>query len=45
MAGGGVDRVADSFRLERIRMEKFGDDLMISGYVAVKGGWRCLPGL
>ena len=45
VAGGGVDRVADSFRLERIRVEKFGDDLMISGYVAVKGGWRCLPGL
>jgi len=45
VAGGGVDRVADSFRLERIRVGKFGDDLMISGYVAVKGGWRCLPGL
>jgi diaminohydroxyphosphoribosylaminopyrimidine deaminase/5-amino-6-(5-phosphoribosylamino)uracil reductase len=45
VAGGGVDRVADSFRLERVRVEKFGDDLMISGYVAVKGGWRCLPGL
>ena len=45
VAGGGVDRVADSFRLERVRVEKFGDDLMVSGYVAVKGGWRCLPGL
>jgi len=45
VAGGGVDRVADSFRLERVRVEKLGDDLMISGYVAVKGGRGCLPGL
>jgi diaminohydroxyphosphoribosylaminopyrimidine deaminase/5-amino-6-(5-phosphoribosylamino)uracil reductase len=45
VAGKGVDKVADSFRLERVRVEKLGDDLMVSGYVAVKGGWRCLPGL
>jgi len=45
VAGRGVDKVADSFRLEQVRVEKLGDDLMVSGYVAVKGGWRCLPGL
>jgi diaminohydroxyphosphoribosylaminopyrimidine deaminase/5-amino-6-(5-phosphoribosylamino)uracil reductase len=45
VAGKGVDRLADSFRLERVRVEKVGDDLMVSGYVAVKGGRRCLPGL
>jgi diaminohydroxyphosphoribosylaminopyrimidine deaminase/5-amino-6-(5-phosphoribosylamino)uracil reductase len=45
VAGEGVDRVADSFRLERVRVEKLGDDLMISGYVAAKGERGCLPGL
>ena len=45
VAGRGVDKVAESFRLERIKVEKLGDDLMVSGYVAVKGGRRCLPGL
>jgi diaminohydroxyphosphoribosylaminopyrimidine deaminase/5-amino-6-(5-phosphoribosylamino)uracil reductase len=34
VAGKGVDKVADSFRLERIKVEKLGDDLMVSGYVA-----------
>ncbi len=34
VAGKGVDRVADSLRLERVRVEKLGDDLMVSGYVA-----------
>jgi len=33
VAGKGVDKVADSFRLERIKVEKLGDDLMVSGYV------------
>jgi len=45
VVGKGVDKVAESFRLERVRVEKLGDDLMVSGYVAVKGGRRCLPGL
>jgi diaminohydroxyphosphoribosylaminopyrimidine deaminase/5-amino-6-(5-phosphoribosylamino)uracil reductase len=45
VAGKGVDKVVESFRLEQVRVEKLGDDLMVSGYVAVKGGWRCLPGL
>ena len=34
VAGKGVERVADSLRLERMRVERFGDDLAISGYVA-----------
>jgi diaminohydroxyphosphoribosylaminopyrimidine deaminase/5-amino-6-(5-phosphoribosylamino)uracil reductase len=34
VAGRGVDNVAESFRLERIKVEKLGDDLMVSGYVA-----------
>jgi len=33
VAGKGVDKVADSFRLERVKVEKLGDDLMVSGYV------------
>ena len=45
VAGRGVDQVADSFRLEGMKAEKLGDDLMVSGYVAAKGGRRCLPGL
>jgi len=45
VAGRGVDQVAESFRLEGMRVEKLGDDLMVSGYVASKGGRRCLPGL
>jgi diaminohydroxyphosphoribosylaminopyrimidine deaminase/5-amino-6-(5-phosphoribosylamino)uracil reductase len=34
VAGSGVDKVADSFRLEGVRVERFGDDLAVSGYVA-----------
>jgi len=33
VGGKGVDRVADSIRLKRIRVGKFGEDLMVSGYV------------
>ncbi|MDP3880309.1 MAG: dihydrofolate reductase family protein, partial [Dehalococcoidales bacterium] len=32
VAGGGVDKVIDAIKLERVRVEKFGEDLMISGY-------------
>jgi len=35
VGGKGVDKVIDSFRLKRVRVEKFGDDLMVSGYVKV----------
>jgi diaminohydroxyphosphoribosylaminopyrimidine deaminase/5-amino-6-(5-phosphoribosylamino)uracil reductase len=33
VAGKGVDKVIDAAKLERVRLEKFGEDLMISGYV------------
>ncbi len=33
VAGRGIDKVADSVRLERVKMDKFGEDMMISGYV------------
>jgi len=33
VAGNGVDKVVNSFKLERIKVEKLGKDLMISGYV------------
>jgi diaminohydroxyphosphoribosylaminopyrimidine deaminase/5-amino-6-(5-phosphoribosylamino)uracil reductase len=33
VGGKGVDRVANSLKLERIRTEKFGEDLMVCGYV------------
>ena len=36
VSGKGVDKIADSLKLERISMEKFGEDLMISGYVSAK---------
>ncbi|MBE9482415.1 MAG: bifunctional diaminohydroxyphosphoribosylaminopyrimidine deaminase/5-amino-6-(5-phosphoribosylamino)uracil reductase RibD [Chloroflexi bacterium] len=33
VAGIGVDKVVNSFKLERIKVEKLGKDLMVSGYV------------
>lgn len=33
VTGKGVDKVIDAIKLERISVEKFGEDLMISGYV------------
>jgi len=33
VAGEGVDKVIDAIKLEHINVEKFGEDLMISGYV------------
>ncbi len=45
VSGKGVDKVVDSLRLERIRVEKFGEDLMVSGYVATKREAECSPGL
>ncbi len=33
VGGRGVDKVIDSFRLDRVSLEKLGEDLMISGYV------------
>lgn len=37
VAGKGVDKVADLLRLERVAVERFGDDLMVSGYVPSGG--------
>lgn len=34
VAGKGIDKVIDSFKLKRIKIERFGQDIMISGYVA-----------
>ncbi len=36
VSGKGVDRMADALKLERVSVGKFGQDLMISGYVAKK---------
>ena len=33
VGGKGVGRVVDSLRLRRVRVERFGEDLMVSGYV------------
>jgi len=33
VGGEGVNKVADSLKLKRIKVEQFGDDLMVSGYV------------
>ena len=33
VSGKGVSKVVDSVKLERIKVEKFGEDLMVSGYV------------
>jgi diaminohydroxyphosphoribosylaminopyrimidine deaminase/5-amino-6-(5-phosphoribosylamino)uracil reductase len=33
VAGCGNDRVADSLRLERVSVERFDEDLMVSGYI------------
>ena len=56
VSGKGVDRVVDSLRMECVSVEKFGQDLMISGYVAksdkgkisstvLVGENKCLPEL
>lgn len=34
VAGNGVERVADSLRLERVKVESLGNDLVVTGYVA-----------
>ena len=36
VGGNGVDKVVDSLKLQRVRIEKFGEDLMVSGYVETK---------
>jgi len=34
VGGKGFDKVVDSLRLEHVSVEKFGEDLMVSGYVS-----------
>ncbi len=36
VGGQGVRKIADSLRLERVNVEKFGQDLMVSGYVPAR---------
>ncbi len=36
VTGNGVEKIAEASRLERINVEKFGDDVMISGYIGKK---------
>lgn len=43
VSGSGVDTMADALRLERVKVDRFGDDLMVSGYVAAKKRSTCLP--
>lgn len=33
VAGSGVDRISEAIKLERVSVEKFGEDVMVSGYV------------
>jgi hypothetical protein len=42
VGGKGIEKLVDSNRLERIKVERLGEDLMVSGYV---GGRGCLPEL
>ena len=36
VAGRGVDKVQDSLKLEQVTVERFGEDVMVSGYVGVR---------
>ena len=36
VGGEGVDRVAESLQLERVSIERLGEDVMVSGYVSAK---------
>ena len=36
VGGEGVDKVVDSLRLERVCMERLGDDMVVSGYVSAQ---------
>ena len=42
VGGKGVEKLVDANRLERVRVERLGKDLMVSGYVR---GRECLPAL
>ena len=36
VGGKGIDKVVDSLKLERVSVERLGEDLMVSGYVSAK---------
>jgi diaminohydroxyphosphoribosylaminopyrimidine deaminase/5-amino-6-(5-phosphoribosylamino)uracil reductase len=36
VGGKGVEKVLDSVRLQRVKVERFAQDLMVSGYVGTK---------
>lgn len=38
VGGSGVERIAAAMRCERVKVERFGDDVLISGYVPVRVG-------
>ncbi len=38
VGGEGVDKIVGSLKLGRVRVERFGEDVMISGYVGARGG-------
>jgi len=42
VSGQGIDRIADSLKLQDVTVERFGEDLMVSGYVRRE---ECLPAL
>lgn len=37
VAGKGIAKVVDSFKLKRVNIERFGQDIMISGYITAGG--------
>lgn len=43
VAGVGVDKLADAYRLERVRTEAVGDDLVITGYGSTRKGAPISP--
>ncbi|MBA7665819.1 Riboflavin biosynthesis protein RibD [subsurface metagenome] len=40
VGGNGVDKVVDSFKLERVSFQRFSEDLMVSGYIKER---KCSP--
>ena len=38
VGGNGVDKVMDSLKLQNVRVERFGEDLMVSGYITADVG-------
>ena len=36
VAGNGVDKVVDSLKLERVSVDRLGEDVMVSGYVSAR---------